>query len=158
MGNPTSGEERRRRERNASGKYCRVRWLEWFGSSWKMHLLFTRRVLPARGFWGKVRNVNGREYRSLSSKDEYESRGAFMSGPNQVQSRMSPASPRAGGTVKRSLRNAKTSDIRAFLSELRMLPHSHRKLLCKLLKRAAATAPRKASVVHLAEPHQTMKP
>jgi len=78
--------------------------------------------------------------------------------PNQFQSRTRPAVPKAGGAAKRSLRNAKTPDIRAFLSELKMLPHSQRKLLCKLLKRAAATAPRKVSVVTLADPHQTMKP
>jgi hypothetical protein len=78
--------------------------------------------------------------------------------PNPVQSGIRPASARAGGAAKRSLQNAKKSEIRAFLSELKMLPHSQRKLLCKLLKRAAATAPRKVSVVRLAEPHQTIKP
>ena len=81
-----------------------------------------------------------------------------MYSPNQIQSRISPEVRRAGRAAKRSLRNAKTSDIRAFLSELSMLPHSQRKLLCKLLKRAAATAPGKVSVVPLADPHQTMKP
>ena len=80
-----------------------------------------------------------------------------MYGPNQVQSRTRPASARRRGTGKRSLRNAKPSDVRAFLSELKMLPHGHRKLLCKLLKRAAAPAPRKVSVVHLADPHQARK-
>src|ERR1700688_4241952 len=85
-------------------------------------------------------------------------RGASMYPPNQVESRIRPAVPRAGGTGKRSLRNAKTSEIHAFLSELKMLPHSQRKLLCKLLKRAAATAPRKVSVVRPAEPHKTTKP
>ena len=78
--------------------------------------------------------------------------------PNQVQSRIRPAVPRAGGTALTSLRNAKSSDISAFLSELKTLPHSHRKLLCKLLKRAAAAAPRKVSVVRPADAHPTMKP
>ena len=77
--------------------------------------------------------------------------------PNQVPSRIQPGLPKAGGAAKSSLRNAKTSEIRALLSELKMLPHSHRKLLCKLLKRAAATAPRKVSVVRLAVSHQTKK-
>jgi hypothetical protein len=81
-----------------------------------------------------------------------------MHGPNQVQSRTGPAITKNGGATTRSLRDAKTSDIRAFLSELKTLPHSHRKFLCKLLKRAAATALRKVSVVPLADPHQTKKP
>ena len=80
-----------------------------------------------------------------------------MYGPNQTQSRIRPVFPRAAGTAKKSLRDVKTSDIRAYLSELRMLPQSHRKLLCKLLRRAAAHAPRKVSVVRLAEPHQKMQ-
>jgi hypothetical protein len=78
--------------------------------------------------------------------------------PTQVQSRTRPALSKNGGAAKTSLRNAKPSDIREFLSELKMLPHSQRKVLCKLLKRAAAAAPRKVSVVPLADPHQTMKP
>ena len=77
-----------------------------------------------------------------------------MYGPNLVQSRIQPAFPASTGTAKKNLRNTTTSDIRAFLSELKMLPHSHRRLLCKLLRRAAAHAPRKASVVRLADPHQ----
>jgi hypothetical protein len=77
-----------------------------------------------------------------------------MYGLNLVQSRMRPAFPGTAGTTKINFRNATTSDIRAFLGELKTLPHSHRRLLCKLLRRAAARAPRKASVVPLAEPHQ----
>lgn len=78
--------------------------------------------------------------------------------PTQVQSKIRAEVPRNGGKAKRSLWNANPSEIRAFLSELKMLPHSQRKVLCKLLKQTAATAPRKASVVPLADPHQTMKP
>jgi hypothetical protein len=77
--------------------------------------------------------------------------------PNQVQPTIKPAVPRAGGAAKRNLRDAKTSDIRAFLNELKTLPDYQRKLLCKLLKRAAATAPRKVSVVRPAVSHQTKK-
>ncbi len=46
-------------------------------SSWKMHLLFTPRVLFFGGLWRKVRNVSGREYRSLSSRDEREHQRSF---------------------------------------------------------------------------------
>jgi hypothetical protein len=77
-----------------------------------------------------------------------------MYGPNPVQSRIRPAFPGTAGTAKRNFRNATTSDIRAYLSELKMLPHSYRRLLCKLLRRAAAHAPRMASVVRLADSHQ----
>src|ERR1700676_483724 len=90
-----------------------------------------------------------------SMKDKI--RGAYMYAPNQAQSRMRPAFRRTTGTAKKTLRNVKTSDIRAFLSELKMLPHSHRKLLCKLLRRAAAHAPGKASVVRLADARQKMQ-
>ena len=81
-----------------------------------------------------------------------------MYGPIEVQSRNQLTIPETGKAPKRSLRKASTADIRAFLSELKTLPHSHRKLLCKMLRRAAAHAPRKVSVVRLADPHQTMKP
>jgi len=77
--------------------------------------------------------------------------------PNRLQSRVRPAFPGTAGRAKNNLRNATTSDIRAFLSELKMLPHSHRRLLCKLLRRAAAHAPGKVSVVRLADPHQKMQ-
>ena len=77
--------------------------------------------------------------------------------PNPVHPTTRPTVPRAGGAAKGNVRSAKTSDIRAFLSELKLLPHNQRKLLCKLLKRAAATAPRKVSVVRPAVSHQTKK-
>jgi hypothetical protein len=75
-----------------------------------------------------------------------------MYGPIPVQSGTQPSIPGTGGTLKKYLRNASTADIRAFLSELKTLPHNHRRLLCKLLKRAAANAPGKVSVVRLADP------
>jgi len=81
-----------------------------------------------------------------------------MYGPNAAQSRIRPAIPKTGGNSKRNPRKAKTSEIRAFLSELKTLPHSHRKLLCKLLRRAAAHAPGKVSVVRPVDSHQMMKP
>jgi hypothetical protein len=94
----------------------------------------------------------------LNPKMTVDIGGDSMYSPNQFQSSMRPAVLKAGGAAKRNLRNAKTTDIRAFLSDLKMLPRSQRKLLCKLLKRAAATAPGKVSVVPLADPLQTMKP
>ena len=80
-----------------------------------------------------------------------------MFGPTQAQSRTETSMPRTGGTPKKSFSKASTADIRALLSELKTLPDNQRKLLCKLLKRAAATAPRKVSVVRLAVSHQTKK-
>jgi hypothetical protein len=118
-----------------------------------MHLLFTPRVLFFRDGWSKVRNVNGRDDRSIESGDESGIPGATMYGPSQVQSRTQPLIPKTQGTPKRNLRKASTADVRAFLSELKTLPHSHRRLLCKLLRRAAANAPGKVSVVHPADPH-----
>jgi hypothetical protein len=80
-----------------------------------------------------------------------------MYGPTQAQSRRQKQISRSGVLARINFRKASTADIRAFLSELKTLPHSHRRLLCKLLRRAAAHAPRKVSVVRLADPHQTMK-
>ena len=81
-----------------------------------------------------------------------------MYGPIRVQSGTQRSIPRTGRMLKKHLRNASTAEIRAFLSELRTLPHSHRRLLCKLLKRAAPSAPGKVSVVTLADPCPRMKP
>ena len=80
-----------------------------------------------------------------------------MYGPVRAQSRTQLSLPKAGGTPRKSLHNASTADIRAFLSELRTLPHSQRRLLCKLLRRAAAQTPGKVSVVQPADPHPTIK-
>src|SRR5579859_2877105 len=79
--------------------------------------------------------------------------GAFMYEPMQMQSKGQPQNPRSGALARVHFRNASTGSVRAFLSELKTLPHSHRKLLCKLLRRAAANAPGKVSVVRLADPH-----
>jgi hypothetical protein len=42
-----------------------------------MHLLFTLRVLSFFGHWRKVRNVAGREDRSLASSEESEDPRSF---------------------------------------------------------------------------------
>jgi hypothetical protein len=81
-----------------------------------------------------------------------------MHGPIQVQSRTQPSIPRSGILTRINFRNASTADIRALLCDLKTLPQGHRRLLCKLLRRAAATAPRKVSVVRPADAHPTMKP
>ena len=74
-----------------------------------------------------------------------------MYGPIQAQSRTNPQIKRSCALARIDFRNASTAEVRAFLSELKTLPHSQRRLLCKLLRRAAI-APGKVSVVHLADP------
>jgi len=72
VGNRAAPSAHGRRDCRASRKYFTFSRLERGWSSWKMHQLFTRRVLFFRGRRSKVRNVNGREDRSLESKDESE--------------------------------------------------------------------------------------
>jgi hypothetical protein len=86
-----------------------------------------------------------------------KTRGAYMYGPTQAQTKRQPQISRSGVFARINFRKASTADIRAFLSELKTLPHSHRRLLCKLLRRAAMNAPGKVSVVRLADPHQKMQ-
>ena len=117
-----------------------------------MHLLFTLRVLSSRSLRSKVPTVNGRRYRSLASIDERKIPGAFMCGPIQVQYLINPQIKKSGALARIDFRNASTAEVRAFLSELKTLPHSQRRLLCRLLRRAAAIAPGKVSAVHLADP------
>ena len=81
-----------------------------------------------------------------------------MYGPTQAQSGTQPSIPRIGASPKRNFRKATTAEVRAFLSDLKTLPHSHRRLLCRLLRRAAAQATGKVSVVHPADPHLKKKP
>jgi len=117
-----------------------------------MHLLFTSRVLFFPEQWSKVRNVNGRGDRSLTSIDERKIQGDFMYGQMQAQSKTDPQLSRSGALARIDFRNVSTAEVRAYLSELKTLPRSHRRLLCKLLRRAAANAPGKVSVVRLADP------
>lgn len=78
-----------------------------------------------------------------------------MSGPTPTQSRIQYRTQRNGALARIHFRHASTADVRAFLSELKTLPHSQRSLLCKLLRRAAMNTPGKVSAVHLADPTQT---
>jgi len=78
-----------------------------------------------------------------------------MYGPMQAQSKTDPQISRSGALARIDFRNASTAEVRAYLSELRTLPRSQRRLLCRLLRRAAASAPGKVSVVRLANPTQT---
>jgi hypothetical protein len=77
-----------------------------------------------------------------------------MYGPMQTQAKTDPQDSRSGALARIDFSNASTAEVRVFLSELRTLPRSQRKLLCKLLRRAAANAPGKVSVVRLADPTQ----
>jgi hypothetical protein len=143
------------RECAAPDKWSSFKRLERLTSSRKMHLLFTPRVLFFRREWSKVRNVNGRGYRSLTSIDERKIRGASMYGPMQAQAKTDPQISRSGALARIDFSNASKAEVRAYLSELKTLPRSQRRLLCKLLRRAAANAPGKVSVVRLADPTQT---
>ena len=75
-----------------------------------MHLLFTPRVLFFRGHWSKVRNVNGREDRSLESRDEREYPRNFHvpAQPNPIQSQAGGSKNRGSGEEK----SAKCEDVR----------------------------------------------
>ena len=75
-----------------------------------MHLLFTLRVLFRREFWRKVRNVNGREDRSLSSKDESEIPRSF-----HVRAQCSAIQNPAGDSENRwkfKKKSAESEDVR----------------------------------------------
>jgi hypothetical protein len=77
-----------------------------------------------------------------------------MPGPMQAQAKTSQQVSKSSALGRINFRNASTAEVRAFLSELKTLPRSHRRLLCKLLRRAAAQGPGKVSVVRLADPTQ----
>ena len=78
-----------------------------------------------------------------------------MYGPMQAQAKTDPQISGSGALARIDFRNASTAEVRAYLSELKTLPRSQRRLLCRLLRRAAANAPGKVSVVRLADPTQT---
>jgi hypothetical protein len=78
-----------------------------------------------------------------------------MYGPMQAQAKTDPQISRSGALGRIDFCNASTAEVRAYLSELKTLPRSQRRLLCELLRRAAANAPGKVSVVRLADPTQT---
>jgi hypothetical protein len=87
---------------------------------------------------------------------KWKNLGDFMYGPIQAQSRTQSEFPRSGALARINFRKASTAEVRAYLSELKMLPCSQRRLLCRLLRRAAALEISKVSVVPLADPHPKM--
>jgi len=80
-----------------------------------------------------------------------------MYGPFHEQVKTQPQFSRSGVLPRITLRHASATNVNTLLSELKALPNSHRRLLYRLLRRAAAQAPRKVSVVHLADTHHKMK-
>ena len=91
-----------RRGPRAFRKYFEVKRLERCRSSWKMHLLFTPRVLSSSEFWSKVRNVNGREDRSLESKDDrgYPRSFHVPAQPSPIQNPAGSSKNRGSGKEK----------------------------------------------------------
>jgi hypothetical protein len=84
----------------ASCKHFEFKRLGWGWSSWKMHLRFTLRVLWFRGRWSKVRNVNGREDRSLESIDERQEPRSFYVRANSSAVQNTAANSEKRGTGK----------------------------------------------------------
>ena len=96
VSNSASSRERPRNEPNVFCKHFWLKRLDRFCSSWKMHLLFTPRVLYFRGLWRKVRTVNGRGDRSLESKDDRGYPRRF-----HVPAQSIPVQNQAGGSESR---------------------------------------------------------
>ena len=67
-----------------------------------MHLLFTPRVLFFRELGSKVRNVNGREDRSLASIDEGLDSRSFYARAHASAIQKTAAKPEKRGTGKNS--------------------------------------------------------
>jgi hypothetical protein len=67
-----------------------------------MHLRFTSRVLSFPRFWRKVRNVNGREDRSLESKDDrgYPESVHVPAQPSPIQNPAGVSKNRGSGKEK----------------------------------------------------------
>ncbi len=76
-----------------------------------------------------------------------------MYGPFHEQVKTQPHFSRSGVLSRINFQHANAADLNTLLSELKALPNRHRRLLCRLLRRAAAQAPGKVSVVHLADTH-----
>lgn len=60
--------------------------------------------------------------------------------------------------AKANLRYVSTADIRTFLCDLKMRPQSHRRILCRMLRRAAAQASTTDSAIHPVEAHHNPTP
>jgi len=81
-----------------------------------------------------------------------------MFGPNETHEFSEATSAGDSAACKRNLRYASTADIRAFLCDLKMRPQSQRRILCRMLRRAAAYASTTVSVVHPVGTHHLPTP
>ena len=81
-----------------------------------------------------------------------------MYGPNDSRTDNTTVRVRCAVETGKCLRGATTADIRAFLCDLKMRPQSQRRLLCRLLRLAAAHASTTDSAVHPVEAHHTPTP
>jgi hypothetical protein len=86
---------------------------------------------------------------------ERKERGTIMVTPNDPRSRLQFSSFGVAGEEWNRWRFATTTDMRAALRDLKMRPYSQRRLLCRLLRRAASQANRTVSVVPPVESHPT---
>jgi hypothetical protein len=75
--------------------------------------------------------------------------------PNDPRNRMQFSSYGVAGEGLSQLGFATATDIRAALLDLKLRPYSQRRLLCRLLRRAAAQANGTVSVVPPVESHPT---
>ena len=75
--------------------------------------------------------------------------------PNDPRSRLQFSSFGLAEENLSRLRFATTTDIRSALRDLKMRPYCQRRLLCRLLRRAAGQANRTVSVVPPVESHPT---
>jgi len=81
-----------------------------------------------------------------------------MQASHEPQSNTNATSGTRTLELKRSFRLTSTADARAMLSDLSLRPLSQREFLCRLLKRAAAQAATKDSVVGPVESHHEPTP
>lgn len=81
-----------------------------------------------------------------------------MSAPKNQRSETKPATGSSSNKSTKQLRCNSKAEIRAFLSDLKMRPHSQRKVLCRMLRRAAVYASTKDSAINPAVTHHATAP